>query len=181
MFCPRCGNNIKEGSAFCSGCGFKLDVSSEPTEQPLPEATQPAQPYEAIPTYDEDYTYNEPMADEKSIHYKHSADTIKKSNKKKTVISIILIVAILAFSAVSFFLLNGINGKWVYDECLINEKSLSEAFKETAQSEKSVKDSVKAVNDKYKNDNLEFIFGDGTINFNGLKAEGPYEIIDNKL
>ena len=28
MFCPNCGNQMKEGAAFCSNCGFRKNGSS---------------------------------------------------------------------------------------------------------------------------------------------------------
>lgn len=33
MFCPKCGNEIKEGTSFCSKCGTKVASNKENFQQ----------------------------------------------------------------------------------------------------------------------------------------------------
>lgn len=48
MFCPQCGNNNPDGSAFCSGCGAPLNVNEQPVQEaPQPEYQQPQPEYQA--------------------------------------------------------------------------------------------------------------------------------------
>ncbi len=30
MFCPKCGNQVSDGAAFCASCGTKLEVQAAP-------------------------------------------------------------------------------------------------------------------------------------------------------
>ena len=45
MFCPQCGNQLPDGSAFCSNCGSQL-TQQTPVEQPIPRYEQPIPQYE---------------------------------------------------------------------------------------------------------------------------------------
>lgn len=33
MFCPNCGNQIKENAAFCTHCGRKIVIEDLPAQQ----------------------------------------------------------------------------------------------------------------------------------------------------
>ena len=40
MFCPKCGNNIGEGAAFCSRCGYQIpQTQAQPAPQAAPQQT----------------------------------------------------------------------------------------------------------------------------------------------
>ena len=49
MFCPNCGNQIPEGSAFCGNCGTKVEAPAAPQPAPQPAYEAPQQPaYQAV-------------------------------------------------------------------------------------------------------------------------------------
>lgn len=53
MFCPQCGNQLPDGSAFCSNCGSQL-TQQTPVEQPIPQYEQPVPQYEQpAPRYEQ--------------------------------------------------------------------------------------------------------------------------------
>lgn len=35
MFCPNCGTQNADGTAFCAGCGANLNAQQAPTQQPV--------------------------------------------------------------------------------------------------------------------------------------------------
>ena len=55
MFCPQCGTNNPDGSAFCAGCGAPLVVNEQPAQAvPQPEYQEPQPEYQAPqPEYQE--------------------------------------------------------------------------------------------------------------------------------
>ncbi|MBE6587670.1 MAG: zinc ribbon domain-containing protein [Ruminococcaceae bacterium] len=44
MFCPKCGTNVAEGSAFCPSCGAQLAQPEQPTQPTQPFQQQPQTP-----------------------------------------------------------------------------------------------------------------------------------------
>lgn len=42
MFCPNCGNEIKEGALFCAQCGTKVNATQQPSEVTLETTLEPA-------------------------------------------------------------------------------------------------------------------------------------------
>ena len=52
MFCPNCGLQLADGTAFCSNCGTKLAVGQpQPAPQPAPQPQPQAQPAYQQPAY----------------------------------------------------------------------------------------------------------------------------------
>lgn len=50
MFCPNCGTQIEDGSAFCPACGARMDAGAQ--SQPEQAYQQPQQPqYQQVPQY----------------------------------------------------------------------------------------------------------------------------------
>ena len=51
MFCPQCGSNLPDGSAFCTNCGKQLTQPEQPVYQapPIPEPEQPVYQAPVIP------------------------------------------------------------------------------------------------------------------------------------
>ena len=43
MFCPNCGAQIPDDSAFCSNCGAKISAAGEPAQQSTQQSIQPVQ------------------------------------------------------------------------------------------------------------------------------------------
>lgn len=39
MFCPHCGNNVREGAAFCPKCGYEFPKASQEVIEPKPPAS----------------------------------------------------------------------------------------------------------------------------------------------
>ena len=57
MFCPGCGKEVLNGSAFCSSCGTKIDVQVAPTvQQPVVEQ-MPVQPQPVVQQPIQQQTY----------------------------------------------------------------------------------------------------------------------------
>ena len=49
MFCPKCGKESPEGSAFCPSCGAALPTATEPASAPATEAAAPEAPIYELP------------------------------------------------------------------------------------------------------------------------------------
>lgn len=49
MFCPKCGKESPEGSAFCPSCGAALPTATEPASAPAAEAAAPEAPIYEVP------------------------------------------------------------------------------------------------------------------------------------
>lgn len=49
MFCPKCGKESPEGSAFCPSCGAALPTATEPASAPTTEAAAPEAPIYELP------------------------------------------------------------------------------------------------------------------------------------
>lgn len=49
MFCPKCGKESPEGSAFCPSCGAALPTATEPASAPATEAAAPGAPIYELP------------------------------------------------------------------------------------------------------------------------------------
>lgn len=49
MFCPKCGKESPEGSAFCPSCGAALPTTTEPAASPATEAVAPEAPIYEVP------------------------------------------------------------------------------------------------------------------------------------
>ena len=49
MFCPKCGKESPEGSAFCPSCGAALPTATEPAASPATEAAAPEAPIYEVP------------------------------------------------------------------------------------------------------------------------------------
>lgn len=49
MFCPKCGKEAPEGSAFCPSCGVALPAPTEPASAPATEAAAPEAPIYEVP------------------------------------------------------------------------------------------------------------------------------------
>lgn len=50
MFCPNCGTQVPDGSAFCQNCGANLAAAQQPVQQPQYQQTQqPQQQYPYAP------------------------------------------------------------------------------------------------------------------------------------
>lgn len=95
MFCPNCGHNLPEGTAFCSNCGATLNTQQEaPVQQPLyqtpvyqaPPQYQPSRPA-SIPTSKKDFLAN-------------YADPSTKKSAKLVTISFILTLVLIAASII---------------------------------------------------------------------------------
>ena len=56
MFCPKCGQNVPDGAAFCGNCGT---VIKAPSAAPQPQYQQPAQPQYQQPAQPQ---YQQPAA-----------------------------------------------------------------------------------------------------------------------
>ena len=181
MFCPKCGNNVKDNSSFCTGCGFKLDSNQNPQPAPQPKP-QPTHYSEPTPVR---RSASEPIKPQNNS-YDYYSKPPKKSGGIGVILSIVLIVAILVFSVLSYLLLNGINGKWVYDEYLLDDKSVEETLKNLTGpygdlSEEEIDEKVKTINNEYKDSRMEFIFGKVTLKLGQSQVAGSYEIKDGEL
>lgn len=49
MFCPKCGKESPEGSAFCPSCGAALPTTTEPAASPATAAVAPEAPIYEVP------------------------------------------------------------------------------------------------------------------------------------
>lgn len=49
MFCPKCGKESPEGSAFCPSCGAALPTTTEPAASPATEVAAPEAPIYEVP------------------------------------------------------------------------------------------------------------------------------------
>lgn len=53
MFCPNCGNNVPEDSAFCPECGTPMKAAPQPVQPEIPVSQTPMQPVYQAPVYQE--------------------------------------------------------------------------------------------------------------------------------
>lgn len=59
MFCPNCGTQIPDGSAFCQNCGAQVGVPQQPVQQ------QPQQPVYQQPQAQQQASYGQPQQSKK--------------------------------------------------------------------------------------------------------------------
>ena len=52
MFCPNCGKNLPDNSAFCDGCGTRLGAAPAPVQPAAPVYAAPVAPAQPNPTLD---------------------------------------------------------------------------------------------------------------------------------
>lgn len=97
MFCPNCGSQIEDGSAFCGNCGSALNTAEQ-----QPAASQPVCPStNPQPQYQPQYQY-QPAAPGSA-----PAPAPKKSNKKLIGILIAVAVVVVAVVVLLVVLLGG--------------------------------------------------------------------------
>ena len=123
MFCIKCGTELAEGSAFCTFCGTKQNVTVEPV---IPESESPviSDPQQAV----------QPAADTPAPVFAEnvSADgtsAVQKGNMKKAVIvlAILLVLCMLAGALVYFLNRNEKPGTEIVNAVKATEKA--ESFK----------------------------------------------------
>ena len=100
-YCPKCGDELFEGSEFCMNCGFKLQTKQEQTSKTHEEPEQS----DLVPV--------------ENTSTESSQLITKKRNKKKILLASLIpaLVIVLAAGAVWFFFLratgtNFLNIKW---------------------------------------------------------------------
>ena len=89
IYCPKCGNEIKEGASFCAGCGTKIEqqpVAPEPSQQPS-QSMVPEQQYGQTQAY-------APMQP-------------KKSKTNLIIALVLIIVAVVVIAVVLLFVFQG--------------------------------------------------------------------------
>ena len=123
MFCIKCGTELAEGSAFCTFCGTKQNVTVEPV---IPESESPviSDPQQAV----------QPAADTPAPVFAEnvSADgtsAVQKGNMKKAVIVLarLLVLCMLAGALVYFLNRNEKPGTEIVNAVKATEKA--ESFK----------------------------------------------------
>ena len=92
MFCPKCGKESPEGSAFCPSCGAALPTATEPASAPATEAAAPEAPIYEVP--------GEPARSAPARVAPAAPEKPKKRSKKPLVAAVaVVLVAAAGFSA----------------------------------------------------------------------------------
>lgn len=113
MFCPNCGAQLPEGSAFCGNCGTKMNAAPEAAPVAAPVA-EPQPTYAPQPSYEPQPTTYAPVGGvptkpmKKSEYLKTQASPAAKKNSMlvliTTLVAIVLMVAgIVSALTVPFF------------------------------------------------------------------------------
>ena len=123
MFCPNCGANLPEGTAFCGSCGAAQKTQQQaPMQQPAYQAPtqQPVYQAPAQPTYQPTYqpaptAARAPMPVTKKDYLANHADEGTKKNAKMITITFILSMVLILASiivpmAIPFFEIPVISG-----------------------------------------------------------------------
>ena len=105
MFCKNCGNQIREGAAFCPKCGTAVNTNTEPAEQ---EYTPLVPKYDNIdtskPIYERIKDIDKPLCED---NFEEPKSAPKKKSKKKLIISLCVIFTVLV--GIGVFVLFEIN------------------------------------------------------------------------
>lgn len=92
MFCPKCGNSIREGTKFCVRCGNKLEISKEVTDN----------------SADNLYSQQNITETVENGNNAQVRDDVKAKNKSYVgVIVALSVILVLLVGAIAFFLLGG--------------------------------------------------------------------------
>ena len=95
MFCPKCGNNNREGAKFCARCGFDLSTSEQDTDSRMES---------------HDSTFD------------HAYETVQeKKSGRKTILILVIVIAAIVAAALAAILLYKNHSKKTAEEQLQEE------------------------------------------------------------
>ncbi|MBO6054988.1 MAG: zinc-ribbon domain-containing protein, partial [Oscillospiraceae bacterium] len=112
MFCPNCGTQVPDGSAFCSNCGTRLNAPPQPGSQPRPVYQQPQQsgqtPYQQPRQAQPRPVYQQPQQQKSAGAKKAAEKPAKKGGFGKKLVAAALVGTVGFFGVKA--LLNGLDG-----------------------------------------------------------------------
>lgn len=153
MFCPNCGANLPEGTAFCGNCGTKMNAAPEAATQPTP-AAQPA--YAPQSTYNPAPAAGVPTKPAKKKAYlKSIAPASVKRNALLVLVTMLVSIALMVGGIVSAITVPFFEIPFIATAAASTGEDLDDLMDELEDSYERTEEDYELYEDTYSDDERE--------------------------